>query len=124
MEFVDAYRRNRNEQNIVAINENLIGSLLVKFFEGYRTKVDQDAKLEFSPDVLYRELVDLAEKNDIYLNPRHFPKIGDVLVKRLNTIRSNLKGGYGIAIDIERDVSNRSIIRIQSLKNGNGAERF
>ena len=125
MDFVDAYRRNRNEQNIVAVSENIVGTLLVKFVEDASAKDNnQDTKFELSPDSLYQELVNFAEKANININTRQFPKTGDVLIKRLNLIRSNLKGGYGIVVDIERNASNRSIIRIQSLglRNDNSQE--
>jgi hypothetical protein len=117
MVFVDAYRRNRNEQNIVAVNENTVGSLLVKFYEDSGTKENnQNAEFEFSPDSLHRVLIDFAEVKNININTSQFPKTGDVLIKRLNAIRSNLKDGYGIVIDIERNSSNRSVIRIHSLR--------
>ena len=35
MSFVEAYNENRNEQNIVAVNENIVGCLFVKFWNDY-----------------------------------------------------------------------------------------
>lgn len=39
--FLEAYAENRNQQNIVAINENIIGSVFVKFYCDY----DYETKL-------------------------------------------------------------------------------
>lgn len=70
MEFVDAYQRNRNEQNIVAINENIVGSLLVKFYDDIRDRNNNQLReFEFSPDILHGELIDFAERNNITVNP-------------------------------------------------------
>ena len=38
MTFVDVYNENRNEQNIVAVNENIVSSVLVKFYKQYEHK--------------------------------------------------------------------------------------
>ena len=36
--FIEAYTENRNEQNIIAVEENIVGSLFVKFYLDYEAK--------------------------------------------------------------------------------------
>ena len=65
-----------------------------------------------SPELLHKALVDFAQANEININSRQFPKAPNSLVKKLKAIKSNLKDGYGIIVDIERDSSNNSVITI------------
>ena len=51
MSFIEAYNENRNEQNIVAVNENIIGSLFVKFWTDYEDKNKNNPIFTGSPDV-------------------------------------------------------------------------
>ena len=110
MLFVEAYNENKNQQNLVAVNENLVASLLVKFWADYKTR--NDAVYNGTPDQLYRELIQFAEENDIKITNQQFPGASNILVKKLNAVRSNLKGGYGIIISIQRDQTNSSRITI------------
>ena len=112
MSFINAYLKNRNEQNIVAVEENIIGKLLVKFYQEYEERNKVSQKFVGSPEELYRELVNYAELNEISINSFQFPKAANILVKKLNSIRSNLKEAYGIVVDISRDKDNNSVITI------------
>jgi hypothetical protein len=112
MSFIEAYQENRNEQNIVAVNENIVGSLFVKFYNNYEEGTNENPIFVGSPDILYKTLVDFAEDNEININNRQFPKTSEVLVKKLNAIKSNLKEGFGIIVKIERDSRNYSTITI------------
>ena len=103
MSFVEAYRENRNEQNIVAVSENIVGSLFVKFFNSYESEVGTDPVFTGQPDAMHKLLVEFAEQNDININYRQFPKTAEVLVKKLKDIKSNLKEGFNIIVKIERD---------------------
>ena len=118
MSFINAYLKNRNEQNIVAIEENIIGRLLVKFYEDYEERNKGSQKFVGSPEEVYRELVSYAERNEISINSKQFPKAANILVKKLNAIISNLKEAYGIIVNISRDKGNNSVITI-SRRNSN-----
>ena len=62
--------------------------------------------------MLHKALVDFAQENEININSRQFPKAPNILVKKLKAIKSNLKDGFGIVVDIERDSYNNLIIMI------------
>jgi hypothetical protein len=112
MSFVDAYNENRNEQNIMAVNEDITGSLFVKFFNNYESEKMIDPRFTGRPDELYRLLVGFAEQNEININYRQFPRVAEILIKKLKNIKSNLKEGFNIIVKIERDSGNCSLITI------------
>jgi hypothetical protein len=112
MSFIRVYNENRNEQNIIAVNENLVSSIFVKFWADYRSKNGYNSVFTGSPEVLYRELVAFAEENEIKINGQQFPRAPNILVKKLNAVRSNLKEGFRIMVKIDRDSENNSIITI------------
>lgn len=120
MSFVNALYSNRKEQNIVAIEESLVGSLLVRFWKEYRFDMIEKGsmiKFEGSPAELYNQLVIFAENNEININNRYFPKTPNILVKKINIIKPNLKHVYGIIVNVDRDSSNNSIITIHDSVN-------
>jgi len=110
--FIEAYANNRNQQNKVAVEENIIGSVFVKFYRDHETKNKLNPTIVGSPEMLYKAIIDFAEANEINVNSRQFPKAPNILVKKLKAIKSNLKDGFGITVDTERDSSNNSIITI------------
>lgn len=112
MSFVEAYNENRNEQNIVAVNENILGSLFVKFWTDYENRNKENAIFTGSPDELYRAIVDFTGDNEININSRQFPKTPEIIVKKLNTLKPNLKEGFDIIVKIERDSRNYSTITV------------
>jgi hypothetical protein len=121
MSFVEVYNENRNEQNIVAVNENMVGSIFVKFYTGFEIENKENPILTGSPDMLYRVIVDFAEQNEININNRQFPKTPEILVKKLNAIKSNLKEDFGIIVKIERD--SRNCLTITVYRNNKGQEQ-
>jgi hypothetical protein len=113
MTFIRAFNENRGEQNVVAIEESIVGSLLVKFWNDYIIQNNKESStLVTSPGNLFNQLVAFAENNDININHMHFPKIPSVLVKKLNIIKPNLKEAYGIIVKVDRNSNNTSIITI------------
>ena len=110
--FIEAYANNRNQQNLVAVEQNIIGSVFVKFYRDYETKNSLNSTFVGSPESSYKALIDFAESNEINVNSRQFPKAPNILIKRLKAIKSNLKDDFGIIVEIERDSSNNSIITI------------
>jgi hypothetical protein len=113
MSFIQTYNKNRNEQNIVAVNENIVGSVLVKFYREYEHRHQENPRFIGSPEELYVELVNFAEVNTINIRTQQFPKAPNILVKKINTIRLNLKVAFGILIEITRDATeNTSVITI------------
>lgn len=116
MSFIEAYNENRNEQNIVAVNENIVGSLFVKFYNDYKQNNSDNPVFVGSPEFLNKELVNFAEDNEINISGSQFPKASNILVKKLNAIKSNLKEGFGIIVKIERDRRNYSTITIYTNK--------
>jgi hypothetical protein len=62
--------------------------------------------------MLHKAIIDFAQANEININSRQFPKAPNSLVKKLKAIKSNLKDGFGIIVEIKRDSYNNSIITI------------
>jgi len=112
MSFVNAYLQNRNEQNIVAINENIVGRIFVDFYKNYEMLHIDDPKFVGSPEELQREIVAYAESTDVDTDNRQFPHFSNVLIKKLNAIKSNLKEAYGIVVQVSRDTHNNSVVSI------------
>jgi hypothetical protein len=123
MSFIQVYNENRNEQNIVAVNENIVGSVLVKFYREYEHRHPENPRFIGSPEELYAELVNFAENNTINIRTQQFPKAPNILVNKINTIRPNLKVAFGIVIEITRDATeNTSVITIYRNNNKRASE--
>lgn len=117
MSFLKAYVENRNELNIVAVNENPVGALVLKYFQDFEERTGPITKMQFEPQELYKKLIDFAENNDIGIVDRNFPKNIASLVKKLKTVIPNLKAVYGIIIEIGRNTTtNTSVITISRKK--------
>ncbi len=114
--FLEAYAENRNQQNVVAVNENIIGSVFVKFYRDYEAKNKVNSTFVGSPELLYKAIIDFAEASQINVNYQQFPKAPNILVKKLKSLKSNLREGFDITIEIERDSFNNSIITIHGKK--------
>jgi len=110
--FIDSYANNRNQQNIITVEENIIGSVFVKFYLNYERENSLNPTFVGSPESLHKALISFSDANEINVTSRQFPKASNILVKNLKVIKSNLKDGFGIIVDIERDSSNNSIITI------------
>jgi hypothetical protein len=112
MSFIEALCQNRNERNLVAIEESMVGSLLIRFWLDYKLQNVEDPYFIGSPEDLYQQLVYFAQEHELDIRSRQFPKAANILVKKLNYIKPNLKAAYGIILLIERDDTNRSIVTI------------
>ncbi len=90
-EFLAEYKLNQEERNIEILNTDIVATLIVAFMK--------DRK-EWSGLVsqLYTELVELAPKYGVNPKQKEFPVLPNVLSRRLNNIRSNLKEA-GITFD-------------------------
>lgn len=113
MSFIRILNQNRNEQNIIAIEENIVGSLVVKFCKDHN-ECERDRQFEGSPADLRSTFIEYASNNEIDINNRQFPKTAAVLVRKLRIIKPNLKQVYGITVKIDRDSNNNSVISIYS----------
>ena len=113
MSFMKVYAENRNELNIVAVNESLVGSLFLKYIHEIESQYGLVTRIQFETQELYRNLVDFAGNNDISIGGRYFPKDAGNLVKKLKTVAPNLKAGYGIIIEVGRNTAtNTSVITV------------
>jgi hypothetical protein len=115
MEFINAYYKNIGKQNIEVIEAHPLGSGVTKLVE----ELENEAKLpwEGSPT----NLLDLLDSTvtDRVKHQRLWPKSANALVRRLNTIKTNLLEGLGISVTISRittgNKKNTSIIRIEKI---------
>ena len=114
MSFVKALHENRSKQNMMAVEESLVGSLVVRFWANYKEEQNQYGKPKFegSPKNLYSKIVNFSQENDININIRQFPKIPAALVKKLNIVKPNLKEAFNIVVEVKRDSNNNSVITI------------
>ena len=117
MSFVKALHENRSKQNMMAVEESLVGSLLVIFWNNYKevqSKENQNEKPKFegSPTDLYSKIVNFAQENDININNRQFPKTPAALIKKINIIKPNLKEAFKVVVEVNRDSNNNSVITI------------
>ena len=112
MSFIDIYTKNRNEQNIVAVNENLVGSMFLRHILNIEKESDPITEIRYEPQELYNALVDYAGDNGINIRGRQFPKDAASLVKKVKTVIPNLKTGFGILVNIGRSADNTSVIII------------
>ncbi|MFY9795237.1 MAG: hypothetical protein WB988_26780 [Candidatus Nitrosopolaris sp.] len=97
--FIEAYANNRNQQNLVAVEENIIGSIFVKYYCDYETKNHLNSTFVGSPEMLHKAIIDFAEANEMNVNSRQFPKAPNILIKKLKAIKSSLKDGFGIIVE-------------------------
>ena len=113
MSFIEIYKENRNEQNIVAVNENLVSSLLLKYILDIEKEDGPIEEKQYDPLELFNELIVYAEDNNIKIDYRQFPKDAASFVKKIKTVIPNFKAGYGIIITVGRNSKdNTSIITI------------
>ncbi|CAN5860920.1 hypothetical protein BH23THE1_BH23THE1_28320 [soil metagenome] len=113
MSFLESYRENRNELNIVAVNENSVGYLILRYVQDFERLHGPMNKIQLDLQELYKTLIDFAGNNDISITDHQFPKNAASFVKKLKTIIPNLKAAYGIIIEIGRNTTiNTSVITI------------
>ena len=112
MSFIDSYTKNRNEQNIIAVNENLVSSIFLRYILDIEKEKGPITEIQYEPQDLYNELISYAVDNYINIRNRQFPKDAASLVKKIKTVIPNLKTGFGILVNIGRAVDNTSVITI------------
>ena len=113
MSFMEIYKENRNEQNIIAVNENIASSLLLKYILDFEAENGLITEMQYEPQELHNEVKLYAENNEIDIRGRQFPKDAASFVKKIKTVIPNFKAGYGIIINVGRNSKdNTSIITI------------
>jgi len=112
MSFVEIYKENRNEQNIVAVTENPTSYILLQYILDIEKEEGSLKKIQFDPQQLNKALIDYAGDKEIKIDYRQFPNNAASLVKKIKTVIPNFKAGYGINIDIGRSKDNTSTITI------------
>jgi|GEM_PF-2541321 len=117
MSFIDIYKENRNEQNIVAVNENLVCSILLKYILDLEAENGPISEMQYEPLDLRKELKLYAENNEIDIHGRQFPKDAASFVKKIKTVIPNFKAGYGIIITVGRNSKDNTSIITISRKN-------
>jgi hypothetical protein len=90
-EFFDTYRANIQSQNIEVLTSNPIASTLLTFMES------RDS-YEGTPAEFLDELMQQAERLKIKTNIKSWPGAPQVLTRRLNELKTNLREG-GIEVD-------------------------
>jgi hypothetical protein len=78
--FIEAYANNRNQQKFVAVEENIVGSVFVKFYCEYETINSTNPTFVGSPEMLHKALIDFASENEINIDSRRFPKAPNSLL--------------------------------------------
>ena len=61
MSFIEALCQNRNERNLVAIEESMVGSLLIRFWLDFKLQNIEGPCFTGSPEDLYQQLVYFAQ---------------------------------------------------------------
>ena len=90
-DFIDAYKANIQSQNIEVLSSNPIAAVLLGFME------NRDS-YEGTPAELLDELGQEAEQMKIKTTVKSWPGAPQVLTRRLNELKSNLRQG-GIEVD-------------------------
>jgi len=113
MSFMEIYKENRNEQNIVAVSENPVSSLLLKYILDLEAENGPVSEIQYKSHELYNIISEYAADNNINIRNGQFPKDAASFVKKIKTVIPNFKAGYGIIINIGRtSKDNISIITI------------
>lgn len=103
-EFIQAYTLNRIQQNQEVIENTPIAAVIVKFIEENENKI-----WEGEPSELFDELTRIANLISMNTNSRSWPKAPNVLMRKLNEIKPNLKE---VGIEYEQERGDRRKIKI------------
>jgi DNA polymerase I len=115
MEFINAYFNNIGRQNIEAIEAHPLGLAIINLIGSFESK--GETVWQGSPG----ELLDLLDRiaSQKMRNQHLWPKAPNALVRKLNTIKSNLLEGLGFSVTISRITTNKnkntSTIRIEKV---------
>jgi len=85
-DFLKAYEDNQTEQNAIAIQNSLLGDLLLEFMQTY-----QNEAWEGTPSLLYNVLDGFAKDNKINTRSKEWPKSPASLSKKLKTLATSLR---------------------------------
>jgi hypothetical protein len=94
LEFLNAYFENIGEQNIEIVEANPLADAISKFIDYEVTSWIS------SPQTFINHLKDFADKNNI--DSSKFPKNPQVISRKLNKIKSNLREGLSIEVIVDR----------------------
>jgi hypothetical protein len=124
--FLDAYYNNIKLQNAEVIDSNPVAFAIKKFVEHVLSASDalnsNNPIFKGTPAELMEDLNKMALENKISTYSREWPKDQKWLVRRINVIKSNLQQELGIAISVERDSKNASLIKIEKNDSGMSGE--
>jgi len=118
-EFLNAYYKNIRFQNAEVIDSNPVAFAIKKLVENILLDKDDNSTKSNqpifigTPAELLKKLDDITYENKISTNSKEWPKDQKWLVRRINTVKSNLQQELGIEIKIERDSKNTSTIKIE-----------
>lgn len=104
--FLKEYNRNINTQNIEAINNDVVATLIIAFM-----KDKKEWKGRISE--LYNSLLNLTSDCGISANSKQLPKGANHLSRRLKSLQSNLNA-MGISFDILTNYSDGTYILIKN----------
>lgn len=104
--FLEEYNRNINTQNIEAINNDVVATLIIAFM-----KDKKEWKGRISE--LYNSLLNLTTTCGVSANSKQLPKGANHLSRRLKSLQSNLNA-MGISFDILTNYSDGTYILIKN----------
>ncbi len=114
-DFLDAYQANIDNQTEVAINENVVASVVISFMGDKKEWTGTAEKL-------LKELTDKAIFSYVDTHERFWPKAANLLMRRMNELKVNLKT-VGILFSSASDGKIREItIRNINIVDGNSTE--
>jgi hypothetical protein len=126
-ELLKAYYDNIRIQNAEVIDSNSVAIALRKFIEDRSSLIPTSSNnyllYQGTPSELLEELNHLASELKLNTLSREWPKDPKWLVRRINTLKSNLQQVLKASIKVDRNSrSNTSIIRIERNDSGNSGE--
>jgi hypothetical protein len=105
-EFIRIYNDNTGKQNAEAIESSVLGQVITRFLNSLP---DIDINKGFCWEGTTSELLDalnsIAIQDKININAKGWPKATNALTRKIKTILSNIREGYGFEISIARDTT-------------------
>jgi hypothetical protein len=105
-EFIHIYNDNTGKQNAEAIENNVLGQVLIRFLNGLpNIDINKGFCWQGTTAGLLDELNNIAINDKININAKGWPKAANSLTRKLKTILSNIREGLGFEISITRDTT-------------------
>ncbi|MFR5875731.1 MAG: hypothetical protein ACLUFN_04505 [Eubacterium sp.] len=104
--FLDEYKKNIDSQNIEAVNNDVVATLMIEFM---RDKKEWTGRMS----ELLNALLNLTSNCGISANSKQIPKAANHLSRRLKVLKSNLNS-MGISFDIYTNYSDGTHIFIKN----------